>query len=184
MSASDAELPQLYLKAGEIVVSDTPHIVLTVLGSCLSITLFHRRSGLSAICHGLLPQCREQAGCTGTCREMGKYVECSVTWMLKRFKDAGVPFADLEVKVFGGADMFTRSSREKAPISVGKQNIAVAQKIIERERLTVLSLDVGGTQGRKIFFNARTGDVLLKRLSQNVILVDPGKDTTRRITER
>jgi chemotaxis protein CheD len=173
MSPNDAELPQIYLKAGEIVFSGEPHIILTVLGSCLSVTMFHRRSGLSAISHGLLPHCRERTGCSGSCKEMAKYVECAFTWMLKRFKDAGLQPRDLEVKVFGGADMFSRRPDEKCTISVGRQNITVAQKIIESEGLTVISMDVGGNQGRKIFFNTRTGEVMLKRLQPNVVLVDP-----------
>ncbi len=175
MSSNGAELPQLYLKAGEIVFFDKPHFILTVLGSCLSVTMLHRRSGLSAISHGLLPHCREREGCSGSCKELAKYVECSIVWMLKRFKEADVPLRELEVKVFGGADMFTKRPVEKEPISVGKQNIAVAQKIIESESLAVVSMDVGGNQGRKIFFNTQTGEVMLKRLQPNVILVDPGE---------
>lgn len=173
MSANDAELPQVYLKAGEIVFSDTPHVVLTVLGSCLSVTMMHRRSGTASICHGVLPHCREREHCTGDCREMTKYVECALVWMLKRFRAAGISPRELEVKIFGGADMFTRRS-ERGPISVGKQNIAVAQKIIEAESITVTSMDVGGQQGRKLFFNTRTGDVMLKKLMPNVILADAG----------
>lgn len=173
MSESEAELPQIYLKAGEILFSDKPHVVLTVLGSCLSVTLFHRRSGLNAICHGLLPHCRERDGCNGECRGMAKYVECSLSWMLKRFRQARVALGELEVKVFGGADMFGKSPAERGPISVGKQNIATAQKIIETEGLTVASMDVGGSQGRKLFFNTQTGEVMLKRLMANVVLVAP-----------
>ncbi len=172
MSLNDAELPQIYLKAGEIVFAEKPHMVLTVLGSCLCVTMFHRRSGTSAICHGLLPHCRERQQCTGDCREMAKYVECALTWMLKRFRSAGIPSRELEVKVFGGADMFSKQPVDRGPISVGKQNIEVAQMIIEAEGITVVSMDVGGQQGRKLFFNSQTGDVMLKKLMPNVILVD------------
>lgn len=175
MSPNEGGAPQIYLKAGEIVFTEEPHVVLTVLGSCLSVTLFHRRSGTAAICHGLLPHCRERAGCTGECKAMAKYVDCALLWMLKRFKAKGISAKDLEVKVFGGADMFSTSARavEHGLMSVGRQNIAVAQKIIESEGLLVLSMDVGGNQGRKLFFNTRTGEIMLKRLTPNVILVDP-----------
>jgi chemotaxis receptor (MCP) glutamine deamidase CheD len=39
----------------------------------------------------------------------------------------------------------------------------------------VLARDVGGTRGRKIFFNTETGEVLLKRLQPNVTLVEEGE---------
>lgn len=180
MSVNDAELPQLYLKAGEIVFVESPHVVLTVLGSCLSVTMLHRRSGMAAMCHGLLPHCRERDQCTGDCRELAKYVECALTWMLKRYRAAGIPPREVEVKVFGGADMFSKRSADRGPISVGKQNIAVAQRIIETEGITVASLDVGGQQGRKLLFNTVTGDVMLKKLMPNVILADTGEKNGKR----
>lgn len=175
MSPEQGWREQIYLKAGEIVFTEEPHIVLTVLGSCLSVTLFHRRSGTAAICHGLLPHCRERTGCTGECASMAKYVDCAMLWMLKRFRAKGIQPKDLEVKVFGGADMFSTSARavEHGVMSVGRQNIAIAQKVIESEGLVVLSMDVGGNQGRKLFFNTGTGEIMLKRLTPNVILVDP-----------
>ena len=58
MSLDESKFPVIYLKSGEIYFTEEPVIVLTVLGSCVSVTLFHRRLGYSAICHGLLPRCR------------------------------------------------------------------------------------------------------------------------------
>jgi chemotaxis protein CheD len=41
---------------------------------------------------------------------------------------------------------------------------------LKKEGLSILSLDVGGATGRKLFFNTHTGEVLLKRLQPRVIL--------------
>ena len=51
-------------------------------------------------------------------------------------------------------------------MNVGKQNIRAALDSMERERIAVAALDVGGGRGRKLFFNTQTGGVLLKRLSR------------------
>jgi chemotaxis protein CheD len=165
---------QIYLKAGEIVISQDPSVVLTVLGSCLSVTMFHRRSGIGAICHSLLPQCAEAARCSRECSEPGKYVECSVRTLVKRFHQIGISSRELEVKVFGGADMFGPKSPLQGMISVGKQNVAIALQVMEKEGLSILSMDVGGIQGRKLFFHTHAGDVFLKRLSPRIILAGNG----------
>jgi chemotaxis protein CheD len=94
--------------------------------------------------------------------------------MLKLFDRFDVKRRELEVKVFGGADMFDAARNGRATFSVGKLNISTAKKIIEQEGLSIVSMDVGGTQGRKLYFHTQTGEVLLKRLQPRVILPGNG----------
>ena len=174
ISESENTLPEIYLKVGEIHFSEQSASVWTVLGSCLALTMFHRRLGIGAICHGFLPECREKGTCTIDCQEAGKYVDCAIRWMTKRFKQKGVPLREIEVKVFGGADTLSARFGGRGGINIGKRNAATAIQMLEKEGLSILSLDVGGATGRKLFFNTRTGEVLLKRLQPRVILADTG----------
>ncbi len=175
MSSEDLEQQTIYLKAGEMLFSGESSAVMTVLGSCLSVTMFHRRSGFAAICHGLLPRCPKGRHCDARCGQRAKYVECIVPWMVRQFTEVGVNLREIEVKVFGGADMFSSSGNGRAALSIGKQNIEAALEAIEKAGLRVFSRDVGGARGRKIFFNTQTGEVLLKRLQPNVTLVQEGE---------
>lgn len=156
----------MYLKAGEIHFTELPTLVITVLGSCLSVTMFSRRKGLGGICHGLLPQCGDRDQCDGGCLEGLKYVECSIRKMVELFDRHRVKRNEIEVKIFGGADMFSRQITIPGVVSVGKQNVQAAERIIVREGLKILKTDVGGMQGRKIFFYTDTGEVFLKRLTK------------------
>jgi chemotaxis protein CheD len=174
MTIVEEDILTIYLRSGEIYFTDRPSVVITVLGSCVSVTLFHRRLGLSSISHGLLPHCRNRLDCGGACNESAKFVECSLSTMVDRFKQSGVALRELEARIYGGAEMFSARPGAKRAISVGRQNITTAQKIIDREGLKVVFSDVGGAQGRKIFFNTATGDVLLKRLSPRIILAGKG----------
>jgi len=176
MSPNESDLPIIYLKSGELHFSDKPSSVMTVLGSCLSVTMFHRKARMGAICHGLLPKCRERAICGRSCAERAKYVECAIEMMVKLFDDNHLKRSELEVKVFGGADMFSVRLGGRNSISVGRQNIEIAQQTLEKAGLRVIALDVGGTAGRKLFFNTATGDVLLKRLQATIVLADAGTD--------
>ena len=176
MSLNEDNLPVIYLKAGELHFSDKPSSVMTVLGSCLSVSMFHRKSRVGAICHGLLPKCRERAVCSRPCAERAKYVECAIEMMVKLFDDNKLKRSEIEVKVFGGADMFSMRLGGKNSISVGRQNIEIAQQTLEKEGMRVIAMDVGGTAGRKLFFNTSTGDVLMKRLQASIVLADSGTD--------
>ena len=166
MNRFERELPQVYLKPGEMHFAECPTLVVTVLGSCLSVTMFSRRKGLGGICHGLLPSCGGQHTCNGGCLEGFKYVDCSIEQMVKLFDKYGVKRSEIEVKCFGGADMFSREIKVPGLVSVGRQNVQTAEKILAHEGLSILKMDVGGLRGRKILFYTDTGDVFLKRLTK------------------
>jgi chemotaxis protein CheD len=170
LSLSENTLPVIYLRAGELHFSEQSARVYTVLGSCIAVTMFHRRLGIVAICHGLLPECRGKGQCGGECPAPGKYVDCAIQWMTKRFKQQGVLLREIEIKVFGGADTFSTGPAGRGGIRVGKRNAGMALRALGKEGLNILSLDVGGAIGRKLFFNTHTGEVLIKRLQPHVVL--------------
>lgn len=162
----EEDLQIIYLKAGEMHYAEKPSLVITVLGSCLSVTMHDRRTGAGGICHGLLPACEGRTFCPPRCREGFRYVDCSIKQMLRLFEKAGSHRRDVEVKCFGGADMFSRKIVKKGIVSVGRQNIRTAEETLTREGFTIVKQDVGGLEGRKVFFYTHTGEVLLKRLSR------------------
>lgn len=171
MTRPDEQLPLVYLKPGDAYFSSRPELVVTVLGSCLSVTMFNRQRGFAGICHALLPECnRRKIGCDVECTEEYRHVACSIRRLATVFDRQGIPRSEIEVKYFGGSDMFRHDPNESSPNSVGRQNIACAAKVIEEEGLKVIVTDLGGFQARKILYYTHTGVVLLKRLG---IVHDP-----------
>ncbi|HEY6010651.1 MAG TPA: chemotaxis protein CheD [Nitrospirota bacterium] len=160
------ELPVVYLKPGEIHIAEHPTLIITVLGSCLAVTMFSRRTGHGAMCHGLLPKCKGERSCCGGCLEKFRFVDCSIEQMVKMFDKLKIKRRDIEVKVFGGSDMFSREIKIPGLVSIGRQNVQTAELVLQREGLAIAKMDVGGLQGRKILFYTDTGDVLLKRLTK------------------
>jgi chemotaxis protein CheD len=161
-------LKHIFLKPGEMVVSggSDPSVVTTLLGSCVAVTMFSPRHRIGAICHALLPVCRHEGVCTPGHSEAGKYVECAIKIMLERLASYGVGKLELECKLFGGSDMFESGEGGRCQ-SVGRQNIEMALKLLERESLRPVTRDLGGTRGRKIIFHTHTGEVFLKRLRKS-----------------
>ena len=159
-----ADLASVYLKPGEMAVRDVPTRVTTVLGSCVAVTMYVSRFRVGAICHALLPRCRERGQCQTGCAEPFKYVNCVVPEMIEAIKRRGARPRDIEVKLFGGADMFAPMPGSRRSVSVGGENVEEAIRAVEAFGLRIKVSDVGGTRGRKIFFFTHTGEVWLKRL--------------------
>jgi chemotaxis protein methyltransferase CheR len=162
------DLPVIYLKPAELWVTDRPTIVRTVLGSCLAVTMFNHRLGVSAACHALLPHHDKKEPRSTNPSERFKYVDRVIPEMVARMRDYGIRLEGIEVKVFGGADMLSSQIEQDRNQPVGKLNVEMALKMIEAEGLQLKASDVGGAFGRKIFFYTHTGEVLLKRLRSGI----------------
>ena len=158
------QLPVITLKPAELFISERPSIVRTVLGSCVAVTMFDRQLGVSAICHALLPGNDEGSELDTYTSGPYKYINSVVPLMVQRLRNYGVNIADLEVKLFGGADMMTARMGRPNYHPVGKSNIDAVIQAINAQNLQVKVSDVGGHMGRKILFYTHTGEVLLKRI--------------------
>lgn len=163
---SIGNLPGHYLKPGEMFLATEPMVISTLLGSCVSITMFHPVRKIGAMCHGLLPSCRESGNCQceEECHNGFRNMTCSIRLMLDRFKALGISSRELEVKLFGGSDMFEANGEKSKKPTVGRQNIAVTLDILKEAQIRISASDLGGERGRKIYFFTHTGEVLLKRL--------------------
>jgi len=161
----------------------------TLLGSCVSVTMFNPRLKWAAICHAMLadPDLATVMG-TVSC-EPYKYVSIVVPTMIERFRTKGISPEEVEVKLFGGANVFGYKKGKRAGTGIGAENILRTRELLARYRLKVLGENVGGHMGRKIIFNTVTGVVWMKRLkssnwtsnSGRVALPVPFEDLQRNI---
>ena len=158
----------LYLKPGEIHFTRNPAIVTTVLGSCLSITMYNKRSKTAAICHAVMPS-PDNSKISGGFKNKFQYVDSSIEWMIEQFKKNGIPPREIEIKMFGGAQMFPDKTKGKFSLAVGKKNIETAMKIFEKKHLRLTAWNIGGNRGRKLIFNTITGDVFAKYVNKTDI---------------
>lgn len=157
------KLETVYLYPAQLCISDQPGRAVTVLGSCVSVTMFSPRLRIGGICHGMLPRCRARHDCTAPCVEAFKYMDCALRYMLRRFQNKGITNEEIEVKIFGGADTLASKSSN----SIGRNNVKIALDFLRREKLHVSAADVGDAFGRKVIFGFHTGEVFVKRLKNS-----------------
>jgi chemotaxis protein CheD len=154
----------VHLSPGHLLMLRQGGVISTVLGSCVAVTMFHRPSSLASICHAMLaaPGPTEQLG--GADERRYRFMELALPTMFDFYRRAAVPLSTLEVKVFGGANVI-RGAPEVDTLGIGRANIAVARRLLAEEGIEISAENTGGRSGRKILFNASTGEVLHKFLN-------------------
>jgi len=158
-------LPHLDLQPGELYLARTPAILRTILGSCIGVTFWSPRLGAGALCHGVLPRAPKEWPAGSSLSDGHRYVDFSIRYLACQFDVLGASRQELEVKVFGGADVLGSSGPAPGRPTVGALNRQAAEEALVEEGLTVSARDVGGIRGRRIHFHTGTGRILLHRLA-------------------
>lgn len=149
-----AELPKHFLWPCTLFAHRQEHVVSTTLGSCISVCLWDRRLRCGGINHFMLPLWNGEGLPTP------KYGNIAIENLLERMLLLGCRPEGLVAKIFGGAKVMEGGSNI---FNVGERNIAVTIEHLERRRIPLVAMDVGGEGGMKIQFNTGSGMVRLWR---------------------
>ncbi len=144
------------LGVAEAKITQGPAMIETTLGSCVAAVFWHANSRTGAMCHAALPICPRDAD-----GQELRYVDYAMGYLLARLKAKGIEHKEIEVKLFGGANVLPGGMAEK---TVGFQNVQAAERLVEKESLRLVASDLGGIAGRVIYFRVDTGDVFLRRI--------------------
>jgi chemotaxis protein CheD len=148
-----------YLLPGNLFVHADEHTVLTVLGSCVSVCLWDPRKGIGGINHYMLPLWN------GEGLASPRFGNIAIPKLIEKILHLGADRRSLQAKVFGGGDMLKAATTF---MNIGQRNIVLAEDMLRDEKIPIISADTGGRHGRKLFFNTRTGVVLVKLLKKQI----------------
>jgi chemotaxis protein CheD len=165
MRGPELALPERSIQPGELYLARDPAVLRTILGSCVGATFWCARLSIGALCHGILPRCPETWPPGSRPSDGHRYVDFSIRYLLRQFDALGVSRAELQVKLFGGADVLPGSPNASGKPTIGAMNCKAAIEVLAEEGLNVAASDLGGVRGRSLLFFTATGDVLLHRLA-------------------
>jgi chemotaxis protein CheD len=166
MKLPGPKLPLLRLQPGELIITQEPQWVITLLGSCVTVTMFNARFRLAAMCHAMLPKPHGRNVPGPGPDEYFRYMSHAIPAMVERFARLGLPPGEVEVKMFGGGNVIDLGGDPHDDRLIGAANIAKAQKLLKAAHFQIVAQNVGGDRGCKIVFNTSSGEVLHKRLSR------------------
>lgn len=154
----------IYLRPGDFFFGSQRARVRTVLGSCVSITMWHRERRIGGMCHYLLPARGEPAYATLD----GRYADDAVELFLCEIDRAGTRREDYEIKLFGGGSMFGGACRGEG-MNIGTRNIEAGRRLLQRHGLSVHGEHLAGAGHRNLIFELASGRVWLKHVAPALI---------------
>ena len=151
-----SDLIDIFLQPGEYFVGDADYQIRTMLGSCVSMTLWHPCKRVGAMSHFLLPT----HGLTDTAvRPLdARYGDEALALMLSELEQLGVAPQQCQGKIFGGGNMFPKHSRSGA-MHIGRRNGEAARALLQAHGIPIISESLFGVGHRQIIFDVSTGDV-------------------------
>lgn len=144
----------IFLHPGEWYFGDRDTRILTTLGSCVAVTLWHPRLKVGGMCHYMLPG----AGPPETLN--ARYGEDALRLLSGEVRRLNTLPQDYEAKLFGGASMFDVGPGGS---SVARQNIKAAEELAKQYDLNVIARSLGGSGYRQLVFNISNGDVWMRQ---------------------
>lgn len=150
----------IYLEPGEIHWGDKDDFVVTILGSCVSICIWHPVKKIGGMTHILMPGKRKKR--RGTILNL-RYGDDTVWMLLDMIKKHNTNPHEYIVKLFGGANVL--QNVQNCSFNTAIHNIQTTVKRLRRYGFSIYVKDLGGIKSRKIVFDISNGDVWLNRIN-------------------
>lgn len=148
---------EIYLLPGELHFAGAETRIHTVLGSCVSIALWHPHTRNGGMCHFMLPS----RGKPPQGNLDGRYADEAMTLMLRELNASGAHPSACQVKLFGGGNMFG-GERGESSFDVARANIEAARVLLSQAGFAINGEDVGGFGHRRIIFDLADGHVWVR----------------------
>jgi len=149
---------EVRINIGEYCATKEPTIIYTLLGSCVSVCLFDPETRIGGMNHIFLPG-RADLKHYGV---SARYGINAMEMLINEIMGLGGNRHRIVAKTFGGAHILPSIHRE---IGVGIKIVEFVKEFLKRERIRVISHDLGGNNARKVYFKTNTGDVYVKRIA-------------------
>ncbi len=143
------------LAAGDFYFGGGHTRISTLLGSCVSITLWHPRKRIGGMCHYMMTE-RNRAP------DMpldGRYATEAFELFLQQVEQAGTRPSEYQAKLFGGANMFQEKNGSR--MDIGARNIEYGHRLLASRHIALIAEHVAGSGRRKLHFDLWSGDVWL-----------------------
>ena len=155
---------EIFLQPGEFWFGDRDTRIRTLLGSCVSITMWHPRLRIGGMCHFMLPERGARAHADGL---DGRYAGDAIELFLRELRAAHTRPQDYQVKLFGGGRMFRSRHAADGPaaLDVGTRNVEAARTLLRTHGFRVRAAHVEGEGHRNLIFDIGSGEVWLRHVA-------------------
>lgn len=150
---------EIFLQPGDHYFGDEATRIRTVLGSCVSVVLWHPRERIGGMCHYMLPS-RPRARGHGE-RPDGRYGDEAIELLLADIERSGTRPRDYQAKIIGGGNMFPGSPAGTANL-IGRRNVEAARRLVCAHGFVHVKGHLEGDGHRNVIFDVWSGDVWVR----------------------
>lgn len=156
----------LHLAPGEFAIGcKEDRQLVTVLGSCVALLLWHPQSRFYACCHYVCVSNSQQK--SWRLQPDGRYADQILPYFVRVLAQRKIPLHELQVRLFGGAS--SAKARGLMPsFQVGQLNRDYALAFCQQHGLQPEPHYFGEEQGIRLQFATATGQVQVSRLTGSI----------------
>ena len=162
---------------GEYFVTQRDLVIVTVLGSCVSVCLRDHVSGIGGMNHFMLPGNND--GGISPISASARYGVYAMELLINHLLKLGARRNCFEAKVFGGGSVL----RGMTANNIGDRNVEFVRDYLHTEHIPVVAEDLLDIYPRKVYYFPATGRVMVKKLRNlhNTTLLDREMEYSLRI---
>jgi len=150
----------IHVGIADFKISHQPYQLITVgLGSCVGLTFYDPVLKLGGLLHIMLPDSKR----FNDIKKPAKFADTGIFLLLQEIKRFPVRVNHLQVKIAGGAQMFS-GFNENFKMNIGEQNVQAAKSVLRKLGFKIMAEDIGGNKGRTMILDTRTGQVMIRTL--------------------
>lgn len=143
-------------------------VISTILGSCISVCLYSKKTKIGGMIHFAFP---DRTHASNSLRNDYNFGDSAIKLLVEELQTAaGGKISDLEAKVVGGGKVI--GGFDKTP-DIGMLNILKARQVLRELRIPITGEHVGGNSGRMIYFYSDGGRLRVSLLEKTVEVPKP-----------
>lgn len=164
---------------GEFYATTEDTLIVTVLGSCVSVCLRDPKLKIGGMNHFLLPS--DDSAKDSALSESARYGVFAMELLINQLFKLGAVKSRLQAKIFGGGNVLKGLTLN----SVGQRNAEFIVDYLKAENIPVLAGDLLDEYPRKVYFFPNTGKVLVRKIKSlhNTTILDRETEYRQKIRE-
>jgi two-component system chemotaxis response regulator CheB len=166
-----SEINRVFILPGEYFISKQPHIISTLLGSCVAVCLYHPGQKFGGMNHYMLPT-------SATKEKSGKYGDYAIGVLLQFMERTLGNLAGLEAIISGGANVVSNIS---TGAQIGPRNIEIARQTLQKHHIKIIAENVGGNVGLKLHYQNWDNKLTIEKMDRKIM---SGSTITKEETHR
>lgn len=151
----------------DLKVCKSPDKLTTLgLGSCVGVAIRDPLTKIGGLAHVMLPSSKTIKNNSN----IYKFADTGIEELVQQMVALGASRGRMVAKIAGGAQMFAFQNKSDM-VRVGEQNVEASKAKLRELKIPLLAEDTGKNYGRTIIYNPETGELVVRSVGKDEIVI-------------